>query len=252
MPRIKAITDEMRVRARNVSDRSNEILSSQQTVTKIVGNMGPDFSGKVPSLMTQNLLAMDEKYKGMNDTLTQYAKFLDNAANTYEWSDQEIARWAGALRTDTTTLVNSNTNTGANGNSSTGADGNGTDAASNTLNSSYYTPQNIGGAPRYGELNSIDGKQHVNCVYYARARAMEVNSMDTWTQGTKGAMQSNSIACFSSHDVYIEKVYTAENGELRVSFSESNWGGTTDPHPDDLSYAEFIQRRGTPNVIYNF
>jgi murein DD-endopeptidase MepM/ murein hydrolase activator NlpD len=97
MPKIQVITEEMLGKSKNVNQGASDILSSQNNVTGIVRNLGKDFSGKLPTLMTEHMLAMESKYKSMNENITQYGKFLEHAANSYEWNDKELAKWATAL-----------------------------------------------------------------------------------------------------------------------------------------------------------
>ena len=97
MPQIKAVTDEMQRRAGNIGAGAGEILSSQQKVTGIFQNLGRDFSGRIPSLMTEKMIAMEDIYSGINETLNGYKTFLEEAAQSYEWTDSEAARWAANL-----------------------------------------------------------------------------------------------------------------------------------------------------------
>ena len=97
MPKMQFVTDEMLNRANTIGQDVGRILDSQNAVTKLFQNMGRDFSGKVPSLMTQHMLAMDSDYKAMNEILTQYKAFMEDTAQTYEWTDEQLANWAKAL-----------------------------------------------------------------------------------------------------------------------------------------------------------
>ena len=62
MPKIQAITVEMLAKSKNVLQGAAEIMESQNRVMEVVRNLGRDFSGKMPALMTGNLLAIREKY----------------------------------------------------------------------------------------------------------------------------------------------------------------------------------------------
>ena len=92
-------------KAKNIHQGATEIADSQSNVTKIIQNLGKDFSGKLPTLMTGNILSMKNKYKELNETLDQYGKFLTHAANTYEWNDKETAQW---IRNSTQVAVRRN------------------------------------------------------------------------------------------------------------------------------------------------
>lgn len=97
MPKILAVTTEMERRASDISSNADEILKIQNGVTNIFQNMGRDFSGRIPSLMTEKMIAMEDTYQAINATLNGYSEFLSNAAKTYEWNDSEGARWMRSL-----------------------------------------------------------------------------------------------------------------------------------------------------------
>ena len=98
MPKMQFITEEMLNRAGIVGENARRILESQNQVTRIFQNMGRNFSGRMPTLMTQNMLAREKDYKAMNGILIGYKDFLEDSARTYEWTDEELANWAKALR----------------------------------------------------------------------------------------------------------------------------------------------------------
>jgi len=89
--RIQAITGAMHAEADNFSTRADEILQSQGNVSKLIGNMGHDFSGKLPTLMTQDILAVDNKYQSINTTLNEYAGYIHNAVDKYDEDDTQLA-----------------------------------------------------------------------------------------------------------------------------------------------------------------
>lgn len=97
MPRILAVTEEMERRASDIGNQADEILSTQNAVTNIFQGMGRDFSGRIPSLMTEKMIAMEDIYQGINDTLNGYKDFLSDAAKNYEWNDAEAAQWTRSL-----------------------------------------------------------------------------------------------------------------------------------------------------------
>ncbi|MBQ3653083.1 MAG: hypothetical protein II954_01545 [Synergistaceae bacterium] len=97
MPQIFAVTEEMKARAGKIGAGAGEILSSQQSVTGIFQNLGRDFSGRIPSLMTEKMIAMEDIYSGINETLTGYKTFLEETAQSYDWTDAEAAKWAANL-----------------------------------------------------------------------------------------------------------------------------------------------------------
>lgn len=97
MPKILAVTEEMMNRASGIGLGASDILASQNQITGIFQNMGRDFSGRIPSLMTEKMIAMEDIYQGMNETLNRYKEFLEDTARSYEWTDEEAARWTQAL-----------------------------------------------------------------------------------------------------------------------------------------------------------
>ena len=97
MTKILAVTSEMEARAAAIGSNADEIFTSQNTVTNIFQNMGRDFSGRIPSLMTEKMIAMEEVYQGINATLTGYKEFLSDAAKNYDWNDSEAERWTRSL-----------------------------------------------------------------------------------------------------------------------------------------------------------
>ena len=97
MPKILAVTEEMQRRASDISSKAGDILSIQNSVTNIFQNMGRDFSGRIPSLMTEKMIAMESVYQSINATLNNYSEFLSDAAQSMEWTDSEAARWSRNL-----------------------------------------------------------------------------------------------------------------------------------------------------------
>ena len=97
MPKMLYVTDEMISRAGNIGVNASEIFNSQNQVTNIFQNLGRDFSGRIPSLMTEKMIAMESVYQSMNNTLNGYKDFLEDSARTIEWTDEEAAHWATAL-----------------------------------------------------------------------------------------------------------------------------------------------------------
>ena len=92
MSKILAVTEEMERRASDIGNNAENILNIQNAVTDIFQNMGRDFSGRIPSLMTEKMIAMEEVYQGINATLNGYKDFLSNAAKNYDRNDSEAAR----------------------------------------------------------------------------------------------------------------------------------------------------------------
>lgn len=92
MPQMIYDVEEMINRASSIGQNASEILESQNKVTGIFQNMGRDFSGKIPSLMTEKMIAMEGSYHSMNELLNGYKTFIEDAARGIEQTDQEAAR----------------------------------------------------------------------------------------------------------------------------------------------------------------
>ena len=97
MPKILAVTQEMESRAASIGSNADILLDVQNAVTNIFQNMGRDFSGRIPSLMTEKMIAMEEVYQNINATLNGYKDFLSGVAKNYEWNDSEAAKWMSSL-----------------------------------------------------------------------------------------------------------------------------------------------------------
>lgn len=97
MPKMLYVTNEMKSRANKIGVGTDEIFNSQKEITKIFQNMGRDFSGKIPTLMNEKMIAMEDDYIGINEKLKQYKDFLIKSADEVEWTDSEASRWAQAL-----------------------------------------------------------------------------------------------------------------------------------------------------------
>ncbi|MBR0035854.1 MAG: hypothetical protein IJP54_09275 [Synergistaceae bacterium] len=97
MPKILAVTEEMERRAAAIGSNADALLDVQNAVTNIFQNMGRDFSGRIPSLMTEKMIAMEETYQGINAKLNEYKDFLSEVAKNYEWNDSEATRWFQSL-----------------------------------------------------------------------------------------------------------------------------------------------------------
>ncbi|MDR0647887.1 MAG: hypothetical protein LBF92_00925 [Synergistaceae bacterium] len=146
-----------------------------------------------------------------------------------------------------TTDVPQNPNGTPSGNSSAGSQ----TLAGRDLSSGYYT-QNMSGVPRT-LINEIDGQEHMNCVYYARARAMEANQLGSYApKGSGNEIRANSIASFAGHDVFIENVsYGSDGNPASVTISEGNWAdGKGDGAEKTLTWQEFLKRGNVNKYTY--
>ena len=88
MPQIAAVTRDMDSIAASIGNNADDIQEMQEAVTNIFQNMGRDFSGNIPSLMTESMIAMEEDYQKINDTLHGYKNLLADAARDYDTFEQ--------------------------------------------------------------------------------------------------------------------------------------------------------------------
>lgn len=97
MPKIMAKPQEIEGRADTIKAGAENIFSRQNEVTKIFMGMGHDFSGRIPSLMTERMIAMEDEYRSINTSLMNYQDFLRKVAQAMESTDSEAARWVASL-----------------------------------------------------------------------------------------------------------------------------------------------------------
>jgi hypothetical protein len=127
-----------------------------------------------------------------------------------------------------------------------------------------YNLSDIGGAvPDKYKGNVYEGKSdnlwHMNCVFFARARAMEANGLSTYDKtwnsigpnGQGNTIRANSIARFSGHEVFIERLERDTNGNVtNVWFTEANWHGNYDGEIKVRTWDVFTKRPGGGNISY--
>lgn len=97
MPKMQIVTDEMFNIANKIGRDTGDILENQNNVSKVFRNMGKNFTGNIPSLMVQHMLAMESEYTTMNEILNGYKSFVEDSARSYDWTEDEMARWAEVL-----------------------------------------------------------------------------------------------------------------------------------------------------------
>lgn len=279
MPKMQIVTDEMLNRANKIGQDTTNILEKQNMVTDLFRNMGRNFSGKIPSLMTQHMLGMDKEYKTMNGILTNYKTFLEDSAHNYEWKEDELARFAaslgnpgasssssnGASSSGTTGTTGTNNNNNANPSSYTPPSGTVATQADNdkwgwnteNLPFSHNTPDMSSGAYNRSNAsvnvntrelyNKYAHENRVNCVYYARARYLEINGGDQYPFFGKHVYDpeyiknGNCVVRFDGHSVYVEHYDAANNV---VWFSDSNMGSHPDGALQSMSFEDFKKFKG--------
>ena len=96
--------------------------------------------------------------------------------------------------------------------------------------------------------NQWAGENRVNCVYYARARYLEVNGGDQYPfsiyqtiNDPEYIKNGNCVVRFNGHSVYVEH-YDASNDV--VWFSDSNMGSHADGALQSMSFEDFKKFKG--------
>lgn len=247
MPKMQIVTDEMLNRANRIGQNTSNILEKQNMVTNLFKNMGKNFSGKIPGLMTQHMLAMDKEYQTMNGILKNYKDFLEDSARNYEWKEDELARFAeslgGANKNSGNTSGAAGINTGTTGTTGTSdsinttQDNSGYTEAVNTpaggwdasggwdtvgsdfphqkpdLSSMYYRGDNPEGIQlAFGKVGR-HGDDSIDCCFYARSRAMECRG---WTKTYGSYTRDYDVDAIKNGDRVVRfntgNYYTDKNG----------------------------------------
>jgi surface antigen len=246
----------MHSEAENFVVKADEIFTSQKSISKLIGNMGHDFSGKLPTLMTQNMLAMDKKYQSINDILKEYSGFIHHAAERYDEDQTYLAGLAGMLGVAVPGLAGGT----ATGGGITPGNSGGMTTIRADLNSEYYSN-------KFPRINPKTGL--MNCTCYCYGRALEKTGVElagcsgnanTWLNQAKNSglptgteIKPNSVAVFGSNDsnhvVFIEDVeYGADGTPKSIVISEGNWNdGSGDGTLKSMDYNKFIESRGNPS-----
>lgn len=257
MPKIQVITDEMHSIADGIGQHAEAIRSSHDNVMRLIDGLGAGFSGSLPSLMIQYVRSNRNGYRSIDDALADYREFIDWAADNYDWNDQQLARWGNALGGRGKSIGPAPAAAGG-WDVSGGWDTVGATFPTSRpdLDSHYYK---ISHGSLHASRRNGDRSGKIDCVYYARARAMEVNGLDTCPRfpaaGSSTEIRSNSVAYFHdsngklAHAVYIEHYDTATR---TVWFSEGNWGSDPDGELKCLSFEEFKSRNGTHVANYDY
>ncbi|MBR0253989.1 MAG: hypothetical protein IJQ57_11625 [Synergistaceae bacterium] len=96
--------------------------------------------------------------------------------------------------------------------------------------------------------NKWAGENRVNCVYYARARYLEINGGDKYPFSINQMIHDpeyikngNCVVRFDNHSVYVEHYDAANNV---VWFSDSNMGSHADGALQSMSFEEFVNFKG--------
>lgn len=270
MPKMQAITDEMKATASRIGDHLSLMTDSQGKVRDALQTILVNFDS-TPKVMTAlHLASVSLGYQNTSENLKGYQTFLVEAADTYEWNDAEIAKWADQMNEQRGVDIYNYTspNAASGGPVATQADndkwGWNTENLpfSNSapdLNSVYYSNTGDSNAPYYAKANKYiganpyDGKEHDNCVHYARARYMEVNGTDSYPYAINECIydpeyikNGNCVVRCSGHSVYVE-YYDAENDV--VWFSDSNMASHQDGALQSMSFEEFKNFHGGVSYV---
>ena len=265
MPKMQIVTDEMLNRANRIGQNTSNILEKQNMVTNLFKNMGKNFSGKIPGLMTQHMLAMDKEYQTMNGILKNYKDFLEDSARNYEWKEEELARFAESLGCANKNSGNTSGATGVN-TGMTGTTGT-SDSINTAQDNSGYTEAvstHAGGWDASGSWDTVGdsfptqkpnlnseyykatGKQHalgkvgdhgadsIDCCFYARARSMERRGVSEYTfppkvdRNIEAIKAGENVVCFDTGDGGEHYVYVEayDPNTDTVYFSDANMSGS--------------------------
>ncbi len=97
MSQIMARTEEMRGKAQNILSWFKDHKASNEKMMNILKNMGPVFSGKLPSKMLQNVLSMKESYRALYQDAERHAGKIMDAANAYDEAERTTTNEVNAL-----------------------------------------------------------------------------------------------------------------------------------------------------------
>ena len=93
MPKIQAITNKMKEIADKIGDNVSLMQGSQINVKNCMSNILVHFESKPKVLTALHLANVTNGYRNSGESLNRYRDFLVNAADTYEWNDEQLARW---------------------------------------------------------------------------------------------------------------------------------------------------------------
>lgn len=94
MPKMQAITDEMKATADRIGDRLSLMVDSQKNVKDLMSSILVHFESNPKVMTALHLANVRIGYQDTTTSLKGYQEFISKAADTYEWNDKQIARWA--------------------------------------------------------------------------------------------------------------------------------------------------------------
>lgn len=90
---IRVITEELNGRAARIGQIVDAFIEKQSEMVKTLSNLGNNFSGTLPSVMLNYVTATNAKFQNAIKSIDQYKRFIETAAETYEWTDSQLAQW---------------------------------------------------------------------------------------------------------------------------------------------------------------
>lgn len=254
MAQIAVITTALKGTAQKMGTTIETIRTSQAYITKTALNgIEEFFSGTLPNVMLDFLLAKKDVYEKMIEALEEYKQAIESSADTYEASEEQLTAWAEVLGEQGVQVPLPRPEGGWDASGSWDTVGPSFPNRRPDINSDAY---NISVSKvRVNTrtlINKNDNKEHINCPYYARARFLEVNQLDQYpydiynTDGNPEAIKaSNCVVWFSGssgpHAVYVE-YYDEQNNT--VYFSDSNVSSHEDGKLQAMSYDNFLTLGG--------
>ena len=191
MPKMQIVTDAMLNRAEIIGRSAESILSSQNAVTQTFQNMGHDFSGRVPGLMIRHMTSMESDYKTMNNILNNYKTFMEDAARNYEWTEDELARWAESLGNGQQNSASSSSSSSSSS-ASTSSTSTGDNSAPSSANASASTGDSSASSSANASASTGDNSAP------SSANASAGQSYSTGDSGSAGSSPSANPAAGSS------------------------------------------------------
>lgn len=255
MPQIEVITTALTDTAKRIGEIIDTIQGCQRYISGTALNGLEDyFSGTLPNVMVNFSLAKQSAYDKMLSALEGYKQAIESSAATYEASEEQLTKWADHLGEKGVQVPLPRP-----------ADGWDVSGGWDTVEPSFPNGRPDLNSKYYEDVRDKDNKNkqlnnvgkywangHIDCCFYARSRAMEVNGWDQLPSrdflhsnqnGEEALKNGNCLVWFRkdndndhTHVVYVEH-YDSETNT--VYFSDANMD-----HADGLlqalPYDEFL------------
>lgn len=259
MPKIQAVTDEMKAIADRIGENVSAMVDSQTSVKNCMSSILVHFDSKPKVLTTIHLANVTNGYRNSGESLTGYQEFLVNAANTYEWNDEQMAKWGDVMQNEKGVDIHNYHSPNIVPEGGWDASG-GWDTVGDTfphkrpdLSSSFYDRSSCA-KQLSSRVTGDHGSDSIDCCFYARSRAMEVRGWTqtygtfSWDTSVDAIKTGDRVVCFNTkngnHFVYVE---TYDANTDTVYFSDANMGGSpaTDGRLQSKSLNDFLTYCGT-------